>query len=153
MSNVETLFPLETVSETVLLIESQTPAAPSTDQTTATATTVTMPKAIDSRNDVFMTDHGSRCTNRRRGRRVPRGRAVVEPVRLAAAVPVEVPVDVPVDVPRPEPADLFTAPAPAPGLDDGDGDAADCTALPAAAPAADTRPTKGRFPVSPSDSA
>src|SRR5689334_470412 len=82
MSNVETLFPLETVSETVLLIESQTPAAPSTDQTRNTETTVTMPKAIDSRNDTFITDQGSMRLSRRRARRGARAGAPV--VRRAA---------------------------------------------------------------------
>ena len=33
-----------------------------------------MPKAMESRNDVFITDHGSRCTSRSRARRVPVGR-------------------------------------------------------------------------------
>src|SRR5919204_115731 len=69
MLNVETLLPLETVSETVLLIELHTPAAPSTDHTMNTETTVTMPKAIDSRNDTFITDHGSIRLSRRRARR------------------------------------------------------------------------------------
>ena len=69
MSNVETLLPPETVSETVLLIEFQTPAAPSTDHTMNTETTVTMPKAIDSRNDIFITDHGSIRLSRSRARR------------------------------------------------------------------------------------
>src|SRR3954469_20202390 len=82
MSNVETLFPLETVSETVLLIESQTPAAPSTDQTRNTETTVTMPKAIDSRNDTFITDHGSIRLSRKRARRG--ARAGARGVRRAA---------------------------------------------------------------------
>src|ERR1700755_3039795 len=75
MLNVETLLPLETVSETVLLIELQTPAAPSTDQTMNTETTVTMPKAIDSRNDTFITDHGSIRLSRSRARRGPRAAA------------------------------------------------------------------------------
>src|SRR3954463_16818122 len=69
MLKSETLFPLETVSETVLLIELQTPAAPSTDQTRNTETTVTMPKAIDSRNDTFITDQGSIRLRRSRARR------------------------------------------------------------------------------------
>ena len=77
MSNVEVWLPLETVSETVLLIELQTPAAPSTDHTMNTETTVTMPNAIDSRNDVFITDQGSMRVSRslaRRGAREPVGR-------------------------------------------------------------------------------
>ena len=72
MLNVDVVFPLETVSETVLLIELQTPAAPSTDHTMNTETTVTMPKAIDSRNDTFITDQGSMRLSRRRARRGPR---------------------------------------------------------------------------------
>src|SRR6187401_982855 len=75
-------------------MESQTPAAPSTDQTTATATTVTMPKAMESRNDVFITDQGSRCTSRRRALRVPRGRAVVAPARVVDEVEDLDPLDV-----------------------------------------------------------
>src|SRR3954452_21340089 len=69
MSKVETLLGLETVSETVLLIELHTPAASSTDQTRNTETTVTMPNAIDSRNDTFITDHGSMRLSRSRARR------------------------------------------------------------------------------------
>src|SRR5205814_1512098 len=69
MLNVETLLPLATVSETVLLIELHTPAAPSTDHTMNTETTVTMPKAIASRNDTFITDHGSIRLSRSRARR------------------------------------------------------------------------------------
>src|ERR1700712_5248811 len=72
MLNVETLLPLDTVSETVLLIELHTPAAPSTDQTMNTETTVTMPNAIESRNDTFITDHGSRRLSLSRARRGPR---------------------------------------------------------------------------------
>src|SRR5215212_8485563 len=63
---------------TVWLIESQTPAAPSTDQTMNTETTVTTPKAIDSRKAVFITDHGSMRVSRSRARRGPlRGEVVV----------------------------------------------------------------------------
>src|SRR5215213_8056273 len=69
MLNVETLFGLETVSETVLLIELQTPAASSTDQTRNTETTVTIPNAIESRNDTFITDQGSMRLSRSRARR------------------------------------------------------------------------------------
>src|SRR3954463_10052889 len=70
-------------------MESQTPAAPRTDHTTATATTRTMPNAIESRNAVFITDQGSRCVRRRRARRVPRGRATVEPARVVEEVAEE----------------------------------------------------------------
>src|SRR6478735_5669360 len=72
MLNVDVLLPLETVSDTVLLIELHTPAAPSTDHTMKTDTTVTMPKAIASRNDTFITDHGSIRLRRSRARRGPR---------------------------------------------------------------------------------
>src|SRR3954466_8875006 len=72
MLNVEVLLPLETVSETVLLMELHTPAAPSTDQTMKTDTTVTMPNAIESRKDTFITDQGSMRLRRRRARRGPR---------------------------------------------------------------------------------
>src|SRR5690349_24940298 len=86
MSKVDTLLPLETVSETVLLIESQTPAAPRTDHTMNTETTVTMPKAIESRNDTFITDQGSIRLRRRRARRGAR----VTARRCAALVRREV---------------------------------------------------------------
>src|SRR3954462_9042949 len=71
MLNVETLFGLETVSETVLLIELQTPAASSTDQTKNTETTVTIPNAIASTNDTFITDQGSMRLSRSRALRGP----------------------------------------------------------------------------------
>src|SRR5690349_21770792 len=54
---------------TAELIESHTPAAPSTDHTMKMATKVTTPKATDSRNDVFMTDHGSTRVSLSRARR------------------------------------------------------------------------------------
>src|SRR4051812_45605707 len=62
-----------TTSRTVLSIDVHTPEAFSTDHRTATATTMTMPIATDSRNATFMTDQGSTWVNRsraRRGRRV-----------------------------------------------------------------------------------
>src|SRR4051812_28250443 len=83
LNDDDTLLPLETVSLTVLLIESQTPAAPRTDQTMNTDTTVTMPKAIDSRNDTFITDQGSIRLSRRRARRG--ARAGPDGVRRAVA--------------------------------------------------------------------
>ena len=46
-----------------------TPAAPRTVQTIVTATTVTMPKATESRNAVFITDHGSTRVSLSRARR------------------------------------------------------------------------------------
>src|SRR3954468_18583265 len=82
MLNVETLFGLETVSETVLLIELQTPAASSTDQTKNTETTVTIPNAIASTNDTFITDQGSMRLSRSRALRGP----VAAPVRRVVAV-------------------------------------------------------------------
>src|SRR5918995_6792239 len=54
---------------TAELIESHTPAAPSTDHTMKMATKVTTPKATESRNDVFITDHGSTRVSRSRARR------------------------------------------------------------------------------------
>src|SRR5689334_4451020 len=61
-----------TTSPTALSIDSQTPAAPRTDQITATATTVTTPRAMDSRNEVFITDHGSMWLSRSRALRTLR---------------------------------------------------------------------------------
>src|SRR4029079_15084507 len=84
MLNVEVLLPLDSVSETVLLIELQTPAALSTDHTMNTETTVTMPKAIASRNDTFITDHGSTLLHRRRARRDPRVGVGADAVRVGA---------------------------------------------------------------------
>src|SRR3954452_4428905 len=72
MLKVEVVVPLETVSDTVLLIELHTPAAPRTDHTMKTETTVTMPNAIASRKDTFITDHGSIRVSRSRARREPR---------------------------------------------------------------------------------
>src|SRR3954462_16030453 len=83
MLNVDCVVPLETVSETVLLIEVQTPAALSTDQIMNTDTTVTIPNAIESRNEIFMTDHGSIRLSRSRARRGARAAALA--VRRAAA--------------------------------------------------------------------
>src|SRR5829696_4211921 len=57
------------MSRTVVLMESQTPAAPSTDHTISTETMLTTPSAIDRRNAVFITDHGSMRVSRRRARR------------------------------------------------------------------------------------
>src|SRR3954465_11644107 len=75
MLNVEVLLPLERVSETVLLIELHTPAAPSTDHTMKTDTTGTTPKPIASRKDPFIADHGSMRLSRSRARRGPRADA------------------------------------------------------------------------------
>src|SRR5947208_144756 len=54
-------------------MELHTPAASSTDHTTATATTVTMPMATASRNAVFSTDHGSTWVTRNLALRTRRG--------------------------------------------------------------------------------
>src|SRR3954467_15481639 len=107
-------------------MESHTPAAPTPDQTTATATTVTIPKAIESRNDVFITDHGSRCTSRRRALRVPRGRG---DARRLAVLRVELRAGLFVEL-RVVAAPLARWPPPWEAERD-DGPAADCAALPA----------------------
>src|SRR5829696_160470 len=82
-------------SWTVLLMESHTPAAPSTCQTIATETTVTTANAIDSRNAVFMTDQGSTRVSRSRARRGPRdagvGRGVSDVVVTVGAEGVGAP--------------------------------------------------------------
>ena len=54
-------------------MESHTPAAPSTDMMIATATTSTMPRAIESRNEVFITDQASIWTSRSWARRARLG--------------------------------------------------------------------------------
>src|SRR3954469_16099643 len=87
MLNVEVLLPLDSVSDTVLLMELHTPAALSTDHTMNTETTVTMPKAIASRNDTFITDQGSMRLRRRRARRGPRAGAGAAAVRRAGWPP------------------------------------------------------------------
>src|SRR5687768_9601868 len=76
MSKLDASCP-PTTSWTVVLIEPHTSAAPRTDHTMNTETTVTMPRAIDSRNDVFITDHGSMRVIRSRARRPGRGLAGV----------------------------------------------------------------------------
>src|SRR5680860_346898 len=73
MSNVPA-DSLPRTSWTVRLIDSHTPAESSTDHTSATATTVTTPKAIESKNAVFITDHGSTCVSRSLALRLPLGR-------------------------------------------------------------------------------
>ena len=72
MSNVEASWP-PTTSRTVWLIESHTSAAPRTVQTISTETTITMPRAIESRKEVFITDQASIWTRRSWARRVRRG--------------------------------------------------------------------------------
>src|SRR6478735_1353960 len=74
-----------TMSRTVVLMESQTPAAPSTDHTISTETMVTTPRAMDSRNAVFITDHGSMRVSRSLARRGGRLAARVARVRCRGA--------------------------------------------------------------------
>ncbi|CAO0827685.1 hypothetical protein SMICM17S_08557 [Streptomyces microflavus] len=66
----------------------KTPIASITIHRTAAATTVQMPRAIDSRKLTFITDHGSALATRRRALRV-RGvvRAPVRGLRVAWAPP------------------------------------------------------------------
>src|SRR5690606_29431573 len=87
----------------LLLIESHTPAAPSTLHTMATETTVTTPRAIESRNDVFITDHGSSRINRNRAVRVLPFDAAGFAAPLDAVVRAVLP-------PRPPPVRLLDAP-------------------------------------------
>src|SRR5690606_32581560 len=69
------------MSVTISSTEENTPAASRTDHNTATATNNVMPSATDSKNAVFMTDHGSTRISRSRAlrirppRRVAAGRA------------------------------------------------------------------------------
>src|SRR3954464_3174962 len=85
MSNVEASCP-PTTSWTVWLIDDQTSAAPSTVQTISTDTTVTMPRAIESRNAVFITDHGSMRASRSLARRPGLGAAAAFSARFASRV-------------------------------------------------------------------
>src|ERR687885_2123407 len=56
MSNFDWALPILRSS---LLIDVKTPIASSTDHSTTDAVTSMMPRATDSRNDSFSTDHGS----------------------------------------------------------------------------------------------
>src|SRR6478735_8112927 len=92
---------------TAELIESHTPAAPSTDHTMKIATKVTTPKATESRNDVFITDHGSTRVSRRRARRgwrEPDGErrplAGAALARCSSAAPARVSCSLPANVRR-----------------------------------------------------
>src|SRR4051794_36040149 len=85
MSNVEASWP-PTTSCTVWLIDDHTSAAPSTVQTISTETTVTMPRAMESRNAVFMTDHGSIRVSRSRARRPGLGAAATFSARRSSRV-------------------------------------------------------------------
>jgi hypothetical protein len=66
----------------VLLTLSHRPEAFMIEKIRKTATTHMIPKAMDRRNDAFVTDHGSSRTTRSLARRTVRGRALSE--RLAA---------------------------------------------------------------------
>src|SRR4051794_41062780 len=85
MSKVEASWP-PTTSWTVWLIEDHTSAALSTVQTISTDTTITTPSAIESRNDVFITDHGSIRVIRRRARRPALGAAAAFSARFSSRV-------------------------------------------------------------------
>src|SRR6476469_2307217 len=66
-------FGVEMTLFTMSLTESNRPEEPITVQTTYTATTSMMPAAMENRNEVFITDHGSSRDSRRRALRVRRG--------------------------------------------------------------------------------
>src|SRR3954470_15887282 len=83
MLKLEASWP-PTTSCTVWLIEDHTSAAPSTVQTISTETTMTMPRAIESRNDVFIIDHGSIRVSRSRARRPGRGATAAFSARLSS---------------------------------------------------------------------
>src|SRR4051812_41333989 len=85
MSKLEASWP-PTTSWTVWLIEDQTSAALSTVQTISTETTITMPSAIESRNDVFIIDQGSIRVSRSRARRPGRGAAATLSARFSTRV-------------------------------------------------------------------
>ena len=63
---------VEITLPTISLTEVNRPELASTVHTTYTATTSMMPAAIENRNDVFITDHGSRRDSRNRALRVRR---------------------------------------------------------------------------------
>src|SRR4029079_8396564 len=92
MSKFEASCP-PTTSWTVLLIDDHTSAALSTDQTIRPHTTMTMPSAIDRRNDVFITDHGSMRVSRRRARRPGLGAAATFTARFSPPVGLRRPRD------------------------------------------------------------
>src|SRR4051794_32114055 len=85
MLKLEASWP-PTTSWTVWLIEDHTSAAPSTVQTMRTETTMTMPSAIESRNEVFIIDHGSIRVSRRRARRPGLGAAAAFASRFSSRV-------------------------------------------------------------------
>src|SRR6185437_15798969 len=63
-------FGVETTLLMMSFTESNRPEEPITVQTTYTATTSMMPAAMENRNDVFITDHGSSRDSRSRALRV-----------------------------------------------------------------------------------
>src|SRR4028119_2483236 len=73
----------------VLLTLSHRPEAFMIEKIKKTATTHMIPKAMESRNDAFVTDHGSSRTTRSLARRTVRGR---EPVEEGADEPGLVPL-------------------------------------------------------------
>src|SRR4051795_12031404 len=85
MSKVEASCP-PTTSCTVWLIDDQTSAAPSTVQTMSTETTMTTPRAIESRNEVFIIDHGSMRVSRSRALRPGLGAAAARSARFSSRV-------------------------------------------------------------------
>src|ERR1700712_4819238 len=85
MLKLEASWP-PTTSWTVWLIEDHTSAAPSTVQTISTDTTVTTPRAIESRNAVFITDHGSIRVRRSLARRPALGAAATFSARRSSRV-------------------------------------------------------------------
>src|SRR3954453_3252799 len=85
MLKLEASWP-PTTSCTVWLIEDHTSAAPSTVQTISTETTGTMPRAVESRNAVFITDHGSIRVSRSRARRPGLGAAATFSARRSSRV-------------------------------------------------------------------
>src|SRR6476659_4223731 len=81
-------------------IWSKTPIPDRIDQSTATMTTIAMPRATDSRTDIFMTDHGSTretVSFTRRPLAAPRATEAAAPDGLLGEVPD---ADEPPDVPR-----------------------------------------------------
>src|SRR3954454_20020566 len=83
MLKLEASWP-PTTSCTVWLIEDHTSAAPSTVQTISTETTMTMPRAIESRNDAFIVDHGSIGVSRSGAGRPGRGATAAFSARLSS---------------------------------------------------------------------
>src|SRR3954452_15712692 len=85
MSKLDESWP-PTTSWTVWVIEDHTSAASSTIQTISTETTMTMPRAIESRKEVFIIDHGSMRVRRSRARRPGLGAAAALASRFSSRV-------------------------------------------------------------------